>query len=223
MDNCCKKINNNNNCCMNAKLKVETNIISIIEAFVDHPSITINYEIVITNNSQRKIMNLKVLDSLWGIGLTETNELNFTLTAISGCKNIVINNNDIIISSCGEIVDSTLSYLDCCSSCTILLTMSLGPNIYLKNTYLDVGPIIIPHLCNTVIVSGTLTPSDHCNVCKIEKQIIPIVSKSPPYNDDTIYIFQQVDLPGNACNVRLCFPYTNTRCSKITCPRIRPK
>lgn len=222
---CCDNLDIKDNCCVNAKIDVEKNIISVIKVPLDTQtgtsSLIINYEIIINNKSPRKIINLKVSDSLWGIGLTGSDEVVLTVTAESCCSTIVTNSGDTIISSCGELVDSTESYVDGCSVCTILLTLALRPierRLGTPDLYIN-----IPYVLNTVTISGKLEPIKPYNACKIGSSFIPIFAKTVSYGDDFTYTNTGPHGLGGACNSKLCIPYTNTRCKTITCPRPRPK
>ncbi len=226
-DNCCKdKTQDKNDCCVNAKIDVEKNIMSVVKSTSSgrlpaaYDSLIINYEIVLRNRSPAKITNLRITDSLWGIGITGSDEIETTVTADTCCPNIVTNTGDVIISSCGELIDPTRSSLDGCSSCTILVALAFRP-IRLLGT--QAQSFNIPYVLDTITVSGKLASSKHCNACRAEASIIPIFAKSLAYEDDSLFINLESGALGGLCNYRLCIPYTNTRCNQITCPRPRPR
>ncbi len=223
---CCPDSKDKNDCCVNAKIDVEKNIISVVKSTsstslpATYNSLIVNYEIVLRNRSPNKITNLRITDSLWGIGITGSDEIEFTVNASTCCLNIIPNTGDVILSSCGELVNPAFSSLDGCSSCTILIAMAFRPIKLLGTPFQEFE---IPYVLDTVTVSGKLASSKHCNACKAEASIIPIFAKSLPYEDESICNNREPGALGGLCNYRLCIPYTNTRCNQITCPRPRPR
>jgi hypothetical protein len=230
-------------CCIDVPIDVEKNILAIYRAptgissfstdenFLRYNAFILSYEIVIRNRSKRRITNVSVRDSLWGFGLTEintgtqTDAIAFFMSASSCCSNLAVRENGTdIVNACGELTIPSQSSLEPCSSCTILVELSFIPRDKNPNTgHPEPELVRVPYLLNTVTITGKLGPSGHCNQCKSGASIIPIFFKSEAYEDPNLYWGQGSGALGNTCNYKLCVPYSNTRCKRVTCPRPRPK
>lgn len=166
-------------------------------------ALSISYEIILKNCSSHKITQLSITDSLWGIGLTGTKEYTISVNVNSCCNNIIPNENENIVSSCGQLIIPQKSYLNPHSSSTIIVNIGIVNNESYETE--------IPLLSNTIVVTGNIYGS---NI-----SIDPIYVESREYINSNIYsgLGQSTGLGGPLCNYRLCFPYTNTRCNRTTC------
>lgn len=189
---------------------VENNIISVSATQAKTvtkgiTALTISYEITLKNCSSRKIINLSITDSLWGIGIISTEDYTFTINVISCCGNITPIDNDQISLNCGQLIKSDVSYLDPYSSATILVSLGIVNE--------STNPTEIPFLRNTIIING--------DVCSREdnhnRQLNPIYILSREYTYDGILAIKGFQgLGGPSVNYLECFPYSNTRCKRIT-------
>jgi hypothetical protein len=223
MDNCC--------CIDNLDFEVKKNVTFFYKMVfpgsttttggIEFNRLVVGFEIILNNKSCHTIKNLNIKDSLFGIGLTQIRtqaliEFEFHVTVTSCCDNIVANDEETILNTCGQLIDPTQSFMPPCSVCVILVEIAIKPNGILETNTID-----MPYLFHTNIVTGTVDVKKS-NFCDTDcKNIKPIVLKEAILDEPDVLVPVDIFFPGS-CSLN-CLPYTNTRCNRVTCPRKRPK
>lgn len=203
-------------CCVSADIEVTKKLLTVsrvplaglVQYVVDNSSLPPNvhyaqllltYEIIITNNTPHKLVNIDLNDTLAGINFEENgaSSLPFPslLEIIKANQNIVLLTPEQIATSNGSLIDSTKSYLPPCSITKILVKLSISAP---KNSFCEVRQV-----CNTVTLEGALKIKNKDNKkCFTLNKIKPIVAYSEIWSTESDFGF----IVGLNINVNINIP-----------------
>ena len=119
-------------CCLPRDvIRAEKNLLNLnfVESgFTSGPDFVATFEIILFNETNHKIKNISIIDSLMGLsGLSSTSDVSiggelrphYTNVEITGCHPTLVPSFDEIIANGGELLDKRSSYLKPCSVANI--------------------------------------------------------------------------------------------------------